>query len=299
MRNIIVQNKGGTEVTCIDKNNFRENIEHGESQFRIEHRIGKFSAVYPELPIHWHPEIELIKIVRGTVKYMVNSEDYVLSTGDIICVQPYYLHSGVRVTNEVAVETYIFDLSFLTSSYEDICHQKYCVPLNRGSFYIPILLKEQESLCYVINDYLKRLSEILNVQEFGYELEAKAVCLLIMKELFNHGEKGKGEDFSNCDRLHQIIQYIQISYSENISVSTAAKECGLSTSYYMHYFKKQMGMTFSDYLNQYRIYQAGIMLRMGKEISIVAYDCGFNNLSYFYKQFRKFYRMTPKEYIKL
>ena len=67
----------------------------------------------------------------------------------------------------------------------------------------------------------------------------------------------------------------------------------------MKFFKESMGMSFINYLNDYRLETAANKLRATDDnILEIAIACGFNNLSYFNRSFKKKYKITPGKYRK-
>jgi AraC-like DNA-binding protein len=67
---------------------------------------------------------------------------------------------------------------------------------------------------------------------------------------------------------------------------------------FCNYFKKIMNITFTDFINQYRIEQACIMLQQDISVGTVCFNCGFNNVTYFNKVFKTLTKKTPTEFKK-
>ena len=99
------------------------------------------------------------------------------------------------------------------------------------------------------------------------------------------------------ERIKQVLGYIEEHYGEEFDISQAAGMCFYSQSHFMKYFKQYTGQPFVSYLNDYRLSRAGGFLRTtGDTVTEIAVRCGFDNLSYFNRLFRRKYGMTPKEY---
>ena len=99
-------------------------------------------------------------------------------------------------------------------------------------------------------------------------------------------------------RLHQIYHFIETNYQQHIDVNAMAKTVHLTTAAFCRYFKKSTHLTFTDFLNQYRINQAKKLLMQDKNVSDACYETGFENLSHFNKTFKKFTGENPSVYRK-
>lgn len=103
-------------------------------------------------------------------------------------------------------------------------------------------------------------------------------------------------------RMGSVYQYIHSNYNDKPDVNKVAASVHLSTAAFCRYFKKQTKMTFTDFVNQYRITQAKTLLLQDKNVTEVCYEVGFDSLSYFNKLFRKITGENPsvfrKKYIR-
>jgi AraC-like DNA-binding protein len=99
-------------------------------------------------------------------------------------------------------------------------------------------------------------------------------------------------------RMGSIYKYIHANYDEAPDVNKVAASVHLSTAAFCRYFKKQTMMTFTDFVNQYRITQAKTLLLQEKSVSEVCYEVGFESLSYFNKLFKKLTGENPSAFKK-
>ena len=96
-----------------------------------------------------------------------------------------------------------------------------------------------------------------------------------------------------------LLGYIEEHYGERITVEDGAALCFYSNSHFMKFFKRYMGMPFTQYLNDFRLEKAAGLLRTTLlPVTDVAQQCGFDNISYFNRLFRKKYHGTPGAYRK-
>lgn len=101
------------------------------------------------------------------------------------------------------------------------------------------------------------------------------------------------------DRFKKVTEYIMNNFDKDISLPEVAAVANMSLTAFCNFFKKQYRVTFVEYLSAVRLGHACKMLGEGnKSIIEVAYQCGYNNLANFNRQFKKFKNMTPSEYRK-
>ncbi|QEC68666.1 helix-turn-helix domain-containing protein [Panacibacter ginsenosidivorans] len=99
-------------------------------------------------------------------------------------------------------------------------------------------------------------------------------------------------------RLHKIYHFIETNYQKDIDVNKVAALTNLTTAAFCRYFKKTTHLTFTDFLNQYRINQAKKLLLHDKNVTEACYESGFENLSHFNKTFKKVAGENPSQFKK-
>ncbi|HEX8675752.1 MAG TPA: AraC family transcriptional regulator [Segetibacter sp.] len=99
-------------------------------------------------------------------------------------------------------------------------------------------------------------------------------------------------------RMGTIYRYIHANYDNKPDVNAVAANVHLSTAAFCRYFKKQTKMTFTDFVNQYRITQAKTLLLKDLSVSEACYEVGFESLSHFNKLFKKLTGENPSAFKK-
>ena len=99
-------------------------------------------------------------------------------------------------------------------------------------------------------------------------------------------------------RMGAVYKYIHANYNNKPDVNAAAANVHLSTAAFCRYFKKQTKMTFTDFVNQYRITQAKTLLLKDASVSEACYEVGFESLSHFNKLFKKLTGENPSAFKK-
>jgi YesN/AraC family two-component response regulator len=128
-----------------------------------------------------------------------------------------------------------------------------------------------------------------------YRGNAQALFLLILHRLFELIVYNTNlADF----RVQKTIHHIAVHYGEKITVKQMAKMFDLNPLYFGRLFRQETGMTINRHLIKTRIKNAEIMLRNGEyNVEKTAKNCGYNDISCFYKQFKRICGISPAECI--
>jgi AraC-like DNA-binding protein len=99
-------------------------------------------------------------------------------------------------------------------------------------------------------------------------------------------------------RMGAVYEYIGGNYNRHPDVNVVAAKVNFTTAAFCRYFKKQTNITFTDFVNQYRIDVAKNLLMQDKNVTEVCYAVGFESLSYFNKLFNKMVGQNPSDFKK-
>ncbi|WP_240843607.1 response regulator [Acidaminobacter sp. JC074] len=95
----------------------------------------------------------------------------------------------------------------------------------------------------------------------------------------------------------EAVAYIESNYKEDIRLKDVAAYVNISPHYFSKIFKDELGINFSDYITNYRINLAKVMLKEKKDsIKSIAYSVGYNDPNYFSRIFKKVVGVSPKEF---
>ncbi len=98
--------------------------------------------------------------------------------------------------------------------------------------------------------------------------------------------------------VKKAVDYIRAHFQENIALETVAAHVGLNASYFSSSFKKNVGLSFRDYVNSVRIEEAKTLMRnTDYSLANIAVAVGFDNQSYFTRVFKKQTGVSPSQYI--
>jgi AraC-like DNA-binding protein/quercetin dioxygenase-like cupin family protein len=283
------------------------NINHSQKELKphgtLEFPCAGYASTYTNapgdiIPWHWHEELEIVYIKKGTLKLQIPSTTYLMNAGDCAVINTNILHYAVAV-HSCELHSLVFKSSVITGGISSVFYQKYMQPLLSCSSFTCIVFKAQHS---DIARYFCKAFESLRTDTFGYEFtvreELSHICLYLYEHFSNQLFKAKQTQSPDNIRIEKMIDFIQNHYTEDITLSHIAESAGVGDRECLRCFKRTIGQSPIQYLLKYRLMQGANLLLTFPSLSIseIANTCGFDNPSYFSKMFKKFYICSPKEY---
>lgn len=291
-------------MNIIQYENYQEKREEDLSGFPYLTYPCTIPLDFNKVPLHWHEEMEFIYIKKGTGLVSVDFVPYEVHGGDIVMVCPGKLHTIEKWKQEsMEYENIIFHLNLLASRQPDICWETYLSPISRGQKNLPVLITRDQP-CYMgIASCLDQIDQVRETFPEGWELFIKGKLFELFFLFWGNEAPSLSPPLSrppkDLERTRQILKYMEQHYSQPISIKEVSQACGMSQSHFMRFFKNTMGMSFTPYLNDYRLTMASRLLLSSEDsVLTIAGDTGFNNLSYFNRSFKEKFGMTPREFRK-
>ena len=290
----------------MDKLNFtnlKENRKHGDYIMPFSLYKGTINENFSYVPMHWHEELEIIFISSGTCDYKIDLSSFIVNKGDLLIVGSQKLHSLSLIPNKnMEWVSFVFNMNMLKSLDSDGTLLKYIAPILNGNHELPIKINKDNIGYSNLLSTFENIIECYSKKELAYELELKSLlfyffALLYKNNLITNHENKNILTSKTTDKIKSVLNYINDHYYENISISTLANLCDYSEYHFMRFFKKHMGLTCIQYINNYRLEKATHLLTSSNDsIMNISLEVGFDNLSYFNKLFKKKYNITPKEF---
>lgn len=287
----------------LDFTNLKENTTHGDFILPFSIYKGTISPSFPSIATHWHEEIEVIIVLDGSCNYRINLDSFLINKGDILIIGSQSLHSLTSIPNKnMTWASFVFNINMLKSSSTDGALLKYIAPLLNHEHQLPIILKDNIDCYSKIFDVIEDIIYCYYEKDIAYELELKSLLfkffsLLYKNDLIKKHQSKNNLTINTTDKIKLVLNYINDHYSEDISINTLAELCEYSEYHFMRFFKKHIGLTCVQYINNLRLEKSSILLTStNNAIMDVSLEVGFDNLSYFNKLFKRKYNLTPKEF---
>jgi AraC-like DNA-binding protein len=148
----------------------------------------------------------------------------------------------------------------------------------------------------------EKLKQLQNLSSFKQLMELMEIFQLLSQstetEILNEEQISLQFFLKDKIRMGAIYEYIDANYNRKPDVNIVADKVALTTPAFCRYFKRQTNMTFTDFVNQYRIDMAKNLLMQDKTVSETCYAVGFESLSYFNKLFNKIVGENPSDFKK-
>jgi YesN/AraC family two-component response regulator len=249
---------------------------------------------------HWHSYFEITWIREGNGCYYVNGKAYFVQPGDLILFNHVEPHGWQTLTEELKVTVLVFTPSYI-SEHHDFSQMEYLQPfIERGSNFQNKIERESDTAEEIIRIMQEILSE-WNQKELGYRLMIRADVLRILTLLTRcYQDDSKNTELLKekkkaMKRLQGAFDYINSHYSEKITLEETARTVYMSPNYFSSYFHKATETSFSDYVTMQRIRKANELLNeTDKSINEIAMECGFPNISNFYRLYKKHTGTSPR-----
>lgn len=265
-----------------------EQQKHGTDAFPVA-----FYDSYSSIPYQWHNEDEFIYMASGEAEYNINGKRILLKSGNCVFCSGRNLHSMIAEKNQIIhFKALLCDRKYLFGIGD-----KCCTYLNKEikRVYNSDVHEEKE----IIN-LVAEICDLMEKQHLGYELEVKSKLIKIYFLIIKYDLFEKQTEYSILSpqkNLLSAVEYIHTNYAEKLCVDKLAQLTGYSTTYFERFFKEYIGMTPSQYIMMYRLNMSrNLLFETGKSVTDIANSCGFANVSYFIREFKKHYFLTPNKY---
>ena len=250
---------------------------------------------------HWHSYFEITYVQEGQGNYSVNGQEYMMKPGDIIIFNNVEAHGWKLMGEDMKLLVMIFSPEFVAEKLS-VFDSEYLKPfVERGSNF-KNRIGSEEPVSHEIRKGIREIYAEWQQQKEGDPLMIKANILRILTMLIRtyQDESKSGEMLkekkSAMKRLEQAISYIDHHYSEKITLDEVAAAAYMSSNYFSSYFRKVTGISFSEYVTRIRISHARELLRdTDKSVTEIAMECGFHNISNFYRLYKKQVGKPPRD----
>jgi AraC-like DNA-binding protein len=272
-----------------------------QNSFGIRHTIEpNFGKIW-----HYHPELELHYVVRGEGVRFIGDNISNFSDGEVILLGENLPHTW-RCNEEYYQHNPKLDVEAIVIQFLPDCFGKDFIHLPE-SFLLPKLFEKAKKGMIIEGRTKKSIIELMKKASEANKLE-KLILLLSILNLLAETEEFTPitsayafyqSNETDTIRLNKVCSYTLSNYKKEITLEEISSISNLSVTSFCRYFKLMTKKTYYDFLIEIRISHACRLLVEDKlPTEVVCFECGFNNVSNFYRHFKKVTAMTPLDYKK-
>jgi AraC-like DNA-binding protein len=276
-------------------------LEKIQPTFGQSFSMRKFEEINPNIQPFWHfhPELEIVYIKKGSGKRHIGNHISYFNGGDLIMLGPNLPHYGF--TDRLAGDT----SEIVVQMKEDF--------LGRNFFKLPemqsietLFERSKAGLSFYGNtkdEVGSRLNSLFYMEPFDALMEYVRILNILAdsKEYQVLNATGvalivQGQD---TDRIDTIYKYVRKHFTETIQLEDISAIANMTVPSFCRYFKRVTGKTFTEFVNEFRLVHACKLLSEERHtISEVCYESGFNNFSHFNRLFKEKTGKSPNAYRK-
>ncbi|MFD1163729.1 AraC family transcriptional regulator [Hwangdonia seohaensis] len=253
---------------------------------------------------HYHPEFELVTILKSTGTRFIGDNIEQFNVGEIVLIgknlphmwlndKEYFKEDSKLEAQAIAIH---FNENFAGEIFFNMPEMNAIKKLFENAQY-GVRFSGDLSLA------IKRIKNLEDLKGFDKTIS----FLKILNLLANHQDykllssMGFVNSFKKTGRtnLAEVYEYIIKNFKERITLEDVASIACMNPTAFSRVFKRVNRKTFSEYLNEVRIgYACKLLMEEKYSISEICFESGFNNISNFNRQFKKTKNYSPTEYIK-
>lgn len=235
-------------------------------------------------PPHIHRQVEILYVLRGQCKAMVNSSSIILTDNQMAIADSYDVHAWQTLGN---CQSEYFILPY--NSLADFIDAKQGRKLKTNYILDEALCLQFKTLFDLIRQHIQSPTRMI------LEGLAKTISGMVLDNIPLEKQSKKNQKFL----LNEILEYIAEHFTEELTLETVASHFAYSKYYFGKLFKQTLGCSFETYVNMVRTQNVLQLVKTKKKtITNAILDSGFSSIPTFYRHFTKQYGCSITEHLK-
>ena len=269
-------------------------IEPGLSLCIFKSRCGESE------PVHTHDFTEIIYILDGEARQVINGTEHSVKRGDML-----FINYGSTHAYEPVGDFVYYNICFLPEVIsERIINRDNAFDLLSLTAIDELIRDNEGGVIHFTAEPRRRLESLLAdmLDEYGLcEQERGAVLesymTVILTKLLRRMRPERQIVGLDSGKWQELISYINDNLGERLTLSALAKKCFYNPSYFSRSFKEKFGVTLVDYISSARAEEAARQIRESEaSLEDIARACGFSDKSSMYRAFYRHFGSSPGEY---
>lgn len=253
---------------------------------------------------HSHEYIEMNYMFSGSCEQTINGQTMILKEHQLTLIDMNTVHSlGVCKEHDLMVN-FLFPKSYLDANFFNRVQDRNAI----YHFLLQAINPEHKEMSYMVFDIKNNERLLLFLNELIYECLfpgpntqtiQDSLLSLVLIDLVSSAETVIDHSLlsRSSKTIYGALQYIERNFM-SCTLEDVAHEVGVSKGYLTTQLKEQTGRSYIELITEYKLKTAEHLLKSRNDLSIdrIAYECGYQNLTFFYRKFKELFGLTPKKY---
>lgn len=236
-----------------------------------------------------HDFLKIVYVLRGRGTFFINHQEIPFDAGEVIVVPPGF-KNRIEDHPNAAPSLYICCVDQETWNFDRSISKQVIQSTHHRNLYFT----------HRIASAMRRMIHQQPIDHAIRPITMVAEALKILELLIQHHQQAKTnrrQDETDLEIIEQYISNLPSRFFEEQSIDHACENLGIARRTFTKHFQKVTGSTWLNYIHQLAIDHAKQRLRHSDvPVTSIAFECGFNDLSTFYRQFKRHCKMAPLEY---
>ncbi len=291
--------KNKHDLTVSKKFKYSEFVEPGGLRFNIGTGVLEYAA----FDMHNHEFAELVIISGGSAIHVTAQEEYVLSTGDVFVINPNVSH-GFREIKKLKLCNIMYDPSFFipAQTLKKLAgyHALFVLgPRHHAKGHFENRLRLSPRQMAEVIPQTERIGMEYREKAPGYESAIQGYFITLVTFLARAYSREPLQTANSVNRLSKAVSFLEEHSHERLTLERLAREAHLSVNQFLRLFRQNFQTSPIDYLIRLRVRKAcDLMRQTDRSITQIAFDVGFSDSNYFYRQFRKIMGASARDFRK-
>lgn len=243
----------------------------------------------------WSKGLEICYVLRGKAYFdIMKNKQWLICENDVFVINMYDMYQILPEPDSLVLAL-VIPKELVLNLYPELDRIKIeC---------FPFIFEDAAQVHFdVIRKGLAEIFELYSKNDSQMQLRMRGEASSLLSELISSfgksqdGVKDAVLEKNGIEQLGLLIEYVQLHYQEEVSLAKFSEKSHYSPSHLSHLLRKELGISFTEYLKKVRLQRALQLLRQGKSITEISESTGFVNSNAFIKAFRDAYGMTPGKY---
>ncbi len=266
--------------------------------------FNRFEVPFFDAPFHYHPQLELTFIEKGSGKRYVGEDVANFEAGDLILVGANVPHCWICDQDYLAQNS--SSISYVIQFSQNFLTTDGFTPIPEFQHLTSLFQKASNGLVITHSSQVE-IIRLMKTMQYQTEIGRLSSLIQILDHLsaseniqtLTNTQSYEALSSSNREKLQIIYSHIINHYFNKIELQEIAKMVDLSPNAFCRFFKQLTKKTLTEVVNSYRLNHAvNLLTSTSLNISEIAYDSGFNTIPYFNTVFKQSYGCHPSQYRK-